>query len=376
MKTSAKKQLVLFEEKLKEIAPEFTSNVNDDDSDDSLVYLCDIADTKTKSDILSIDVPLFSLDKKIQYDVSKVNRNGVEWTIYPTKGEDDVNFGRPTIYDRDILVYITSKLIAGQNRGDEINKKIEVNVADLLKVIGRSDSKDAYVALEASLKRLTRTYIKRSDIVIYDGESQVTDTSSQEVGQPFIADVWKQVQEKHCDNARRIQVLHIKVSDWLWQAVRQCRVLSMSKKYFELSRPVEKRLYEIARKYVGNECDSKKMNLDDLYERFGTRTSTKAFKSYIKNIAKENAEKKNFPDFDIFLEGDFVIFKKRVEKTGFIRIEEGMKETVKEMCSAAGLDYNACESDFYIWAAEREKITNTDQLFLSFASTWIKNRTK
>ena len=54
------------------------------------------------------------------------------------------------------------------------------------------------------------------------------------------------------DNGR-IQQLQITLSDWVFDAIENNHVLTLSPTYFQLRKPIERRLYELARKHCGKQ---------------------------------------------------------------------------------------------------------------------------
>jgi len=46
----------------------------------------------------------------------------------------------------------------------------------------------------------------------------------------------------------RMQEIEVKLSDWVFNAINAREVLTLSRNYFRLRKPLERRLYEIARK--------------------------------------------------------------------------------------------------------------------------------
>ena len=51
----------------------------------------------------------------------------------------------------------------------------------------------------------------------------------------------------------RIQKLRITLSDWMFEAIEHNNILTLNKQYFRLRKPLERRLYELARKHCGQQ---------------------------------------------------------------------------------------------------------------------------
>ena len=83
----------------------------------------------------------------------------------------------------------------------------------------------------------------------------------------------------------------------------------MHEDYFLLRRPIDKRLYEIARRHIGRDIEWK-IGLKNLHNRTGSKASKKEFKRLI----KESVESNHLPEFNIAHcteNSDVVIFTKR-----------------------------------------------------------------
>ncbi len=48
-----------------------------------------------------------------------------------------------------------------------------------------------------------------------------------------------------------MQEIEVKLSDWVFQAIQHKEVLTLHRDYFRLRKPLERRIYEIARKHCG-----------------------------------------------------------------------------------------------------------------------------
>ncbi len=90
-------------------------------------------------------------------------------------------------------------------------------------------------------------------------------------------------------------------------AIKAKEVLTLNRDYFRLSRPYERRIYEIARKHCGRKKEFF-MNLALLHKKMGSLSPMKKFRYLIKAIAESN----HLPDYAVELnETDQVVFKNR-----------------------------------------------------------------
>lgn len=63
-----------------------------------------------------------------------------------------------------------------------------------------------------------------------------------------------------------MQDVEITLSDWVFNAIKAKEVLTLHRDYFRLRKPLERRLYELARKHCGQK-DEWKISLDLLQEK-------------------------------------------------------------------------------------------------------------
>lgn len=68
--------------------------------------------------------------------------------------------GRANVFDRDILIYVLSQLMAAKNEGQEIGRRVQISAHDLLKATNRHTTGQAYATLRRALTRLQFTQIE------------------------------------------------------------------------------------------------------------------------------------------------------------------------------------------------------------------------
>ena len=54
-------------------------------------------------------------------------------------------------------------------------------------------------------------------------------------------------------HAERLRYLEVTLCEWLFRAIESAEVLPISRDYFRLRRPLDRRLYELARKHCGQQ---------------------------------------------------------------------------------------------------------------------------
>lgn len=256
------------------------------------LFICDVADAVIKDLMPQLEHPFYSLSKKPETTARRYE-HGENWVeIVPAYK------GAATIYDKDILIYAISQIIAKQNRGEQTSKKVRINSSDLLRFTNRGTSGRDYMALQDSLDRLDGTRI-RTNIVTGD-ESQwdafgLIDSAS--------------TRRKNGIDGRLLWC-EITISDWVYNAIQSKEVLTLHRDYFRLRKPIERRIYEIARKHCGTKKNFK-ISLAVLHKKSGSRSSLREFKRAVKNTVKTN----HLPDYIVELGefDDMVTFNNRTE---------------------------------------------------------------
>src|SRR5579871_4743683 len=118
------------------------------------LFVCDVADAVLKDDMASMEHPFFSLSKKPDTSIRRYE-NGDRWLeVVPSVK------GLATIYDKDILIYCISQLIAKMNEGEQPSPYVRIVAKDLLVFINRSVGGSDYEALLEALERLDGTRIR------------------------------------------------------------------------------------------------------------------------------------------------------------------------------------------------------------------------
>jgi len=232
-------------------------------------FLCDMFDYAIKDDGASMEAPIFTLATKPDLAVwnwaSKDSSRSVE--VYPSVK------GRATQFDKDVLIFVVSQMTEALNRGreDAKNRTVRFVVYDYLVSTNKPTGGSQYGRLEAAFDRLAGTRIK-TDIK----------TGGQREKQNFgIIDSWTII-EKSPDDERMIAV-EVTLSKWLFNAVQAHEVLTIHRDYFRLRKPLERRLYELARKHCGQQA-LWTIGLELLREKCGAHSHVRAFRSQVLEI--------------------------------------------------------------------------------------------
>jgi plasmid replication initiation protein len=315
-------------------------------------FTCNIFDALPcfKDDMASMEHPIFSLSTKPDMRSLYYEHNGKTIEITPS------GIGLATIHDKDILLYCASYLRNAISNGHQPSKRIRFAAYDLLVSTNRLTNGRSYERLKSALVRLRGTTITTN---IKTGGQEVTNI----FGLIDSAGVVKE------DESRRIIAAEIEASDWFYNAVLSNELLTINKDYFRIRKPMERRIYEIARKHCGDQ-PSFKVGLDKLHKKIGTNSPLKKFRFQIKGIAETN----HLPDYEISFSDDVVTFTNRnarkqtkdnnAEQYPLPLLKPVTFEKAREV--APGWDIYALESEWRDWANTKTPPKRPDAAFIAF----------
>ena len=185
-----------------------------------------------------MEFPFFSLQKHPRHTPIVFEDRRVRIEI--TGGER----GIATIWDKDVIIYVISLINDRIERGAPVSPSICFAAHDFLKLTGRGTSSTVYEQFKDTLFRLRSTTIKTS--IVSDGEAE-------ERGFGWI-DSYR-IHRREVSGGRKIMAgVEVKVNDWMFRAiVKDRRILTIHPDYFTLKMALERRLYELARKHLGNQ---------------------------------------------------------------------------------------------------------------------------
>ena len=237
-------------------------------------FVCDIFDALPKDDLATMEHPVFSLSTRPDLRVLRYVHNGVEIEVAPSVK------GLATIHDKDILIYCVSQLMAASNAGRPISRTLTLRAHDLLLATGRETSGDAYRRLVAAFQRLSGTRIttNMADVARDDGTYQVTTGFG-------LIETWRVVRraDGRRGGAGRMVSVSVVLSEWLYDAVKRKSVLTIDRGYFALRKPLERRVYELARKHCGRQ-ESWRVSLDVLHLKSGSASPRRVFRRMIRDM--------------------------------------------------------------------------------------------
>ena len=193
---------------------------------------------------------------------------------------------------------------------------------------------------------------------------------------------WYDYNRKGSGFAERLRYLDIKLSDWLFRAIDAAEVLPIAKEYFRLRRPLDRRVYEIARKHCGAQA-TWRISIDKLQRRAGSKQERKHFAAHLRGMVQTN----HLPDYALTLEGEHAVFWRRgvgaraaTSAPAEIAAQQSVErrilissEAIEQLYEIAPRwDRHRLEHLYIEWARTKETARSEDARFLG----WVRSYTK
>jgi plasmid replication initiation protein len=320
------------------------------------LFICDVADAVLKDMMAHMEHPFYSLSKKPETNVRRYEHNGNWIEITPSVK------GLATIYDKDILIYCISKIMASLKRGDKVSQRVRISTRDLLVFTNRGTAGKDYAALVEAVDRLAGTRISTN--VKTDDEEQydtfgLIDAAS--------------IRRKHGRDGRLLWC-ELQLSDWVFNAIRSQEVLTLHRDYFRLRKPIERRVYEIARKHCGQQ-DEWRIGLPVLLKKTGSQSPLKRFRQMIRDLVDYD----HLPDYSVRFdsETDLVTFHNRGSMVLIAPVLwDGPLEPEAyhdARIVAPGWDVHYLEAEWRRWLGENEiQPKRPAPHFVKFCKSWFE----
>lgn len=314
-------------------------------------FVCDFFGASPKHDLMSMEHPLFSLSTRPDQRILEYTHNGAQITITPSVK------GRATIFDADILIFCISQLMAALNAGKTTSRTLTLTAHDLLIATGRETSGDSYKRLREAFERLAGTRVTTN---ITTGDQETTTGFG-------LIESWQIIRKTRAGRMVRVSVT---LSDWLYRAVLARSVLTLNKGYFNLRKPLERRLYELCRKHCGRQPEWI-VSVAVLAKKSGSRSPLRVFRAMLRDIIHVN----HLPDYLLTEEtGDLIRITPRTAvidptKPGPL-LSTAALDKARQI--VPGVDVYALEAEWRaVWSASgRPQLRSVDNAFIG----WVKKR--
>lgn len=313
-------------------------------------FVCDIFDAIPKDDMASMEHPLFSLATRPDRRILSYEHNGNSIQVIPSVK------GLATIHDKDILIYCVSQLMAALNMGRPISRTVHLKAADLLAATNRDVSGDGYKRLKDAFERLAGTRITTN---VVTGDIETTSGFG-------LLESWKIVRKSR--GGRMISVV-VTLSEWLFRAVMSKSVLTISREYFQLRKPLERRIYELARKHCGRQPEWR-VSVDTLLKKSGSASPRRVFRKMLRDMIGEDG----LPDYNMSEEpGDLICFTRRDNVVDVINLPLLRPEVYDEARQMLpGHDVYALEAEWRrVWVLSGQpRLRSPEKAFMG----WLRKR--
>ena len=315
--------------------------------------------------------PFFALSTKPEVREVKYKRDGVSITLSPHH-----RLGLPTMMDKDILLYCGSLLMKEINEGRIPPKTMRFSAHDLMITTNRMTNGQAYAQLKNAFERLTGCLIT----------TDIETNGLRAAGGFHILEKYFVVENSH-DKKRMVRI-EVTLSDWFYNALIGKEVLTINRDYFRLRKPLERRLYELARKHCGKQPEWK-ISLENLKDKCGSLSSLRKFRFQIREIMEPD----HLPDYQISRDdNDIVTFTNRYHTLKQQLSGQGTLPVFGEDClpqiktqalqygaklvqeAGTGWDYNAIREQFTMQLQEGFRPRNVNAAFIGFVKKKVAQR--
>jgi len=295
--------------------------------------------------------PVFTLSTKPDMRTRRYER-GENWIqVAPSRT------GLATVHDRDVLIYCISQCMAALNDGKQVQRRMRFKAYDLLVATNRQTSGRGYELLRDALRRLQGTQIETN---LRQGGKEYFRV----FGLVDSAEIVKETRDG------RMLDVEVTLSDWVFDAIENNHILTLNRQYFKLRKPLERRLYEIARKHCGAQS-LWKVGIELLRDKCGSSSTLKEFRRLLGKIIEDDAEHNHMPDYVFIIEGDIVMVrpKRDVAPMPFpppiLRLNSETHEDARRV--APGWDMHHLEDEWRSWVLDKGiAVKDPDKHFMSF----------
>jgi len=248
------------------------------------------------------------------------------------------------------------------NDGNKVARSMRFKAHDLLVATNRQTSGQGYQLLKDALRRLQGTQIETN---IRQGSKEYYRV----FGLIESAEIVRETREG------RMLDVEVTLSDWVFDAIENNHVLTLSKHYFFLRKPLERRLYELARKHCGSQKQWK-CGIELLRDKCGSCSTVKEFRRLLSKIIDDDDAHDHMPDYRMTVEGDNVVFRPKSHEVvaalpfNALRLRHADTHDMARRF-APGWDIYVLENEWRGWVYGKAiEVKDSDKHFLAFC----KNR--
>lgn len=319
------------------------------------LFICDVADAVIKSDMASMEHPIFTLSKKPIREVKTYEHGDIVLEVTPSSK------GIANIYDKDILIFAISQIMAARNEGRPYSREIMFQARDFMEFSNRHTGGHDYDLLRDSLDRLDGTRLRTT-----------IKTGGEETWEAFGLIDGAKIKRTRKDG--RVTEWGLRLSEWLFKAIEANEVLTLHPDYFRLRKPIERRIYEIARKHCGAK-EFWQIGLKKLQKKCGSSDASRNFRMAVRALCEFD----HLPDYSVSMESDMVSFRNRNSAPALlgdgytVNLRPDTFEAARR--AAPGWDIYVIEREWREWVVSlldqgMEPPRSPDNAFIGFCRKW------
>jgi plasmid replication initiation protein len=182
--------------------------------------------------------------------------------------------GMATIWDADVLIWVTSQIVGARNAGLPTSRLVVATPYDILTYIRRGTSQRDYERLRSALDRLQSTSVATS----------LRQPDAHRLHRFSWLNEWRGGSDRH---GRSLGV-ELTLPDWLYQMLLEPhQVLRIDPAYFELTGGIERWLYRLVRKHGGHQPGGWRFDFEYLYRKSGSSARYADFAADLRRIARQ-----------------------------------------------------------------------------------------
>ncbi len=181
--------------------------------------------------------------------------------------------GIASIWDADILIWAASQIVEARDHRLFTSRWMTATPYEILTFLGRGTSARDYRRLKAALDRLQSTTIATS----------LRQLSSRRLHRFSWINEWKE----QSDGDGRVRGIELILPDWFYSALlSEGLVLTMDRRYFNLTGGIERWLYRLVRKHGGKQSTGWRFDFRHLYVKSGSASRYANFALDLRSIVQ------------------------------------------------------------------------------------------
>jgi plasmid replication initiation protein len=218
----------------------------------------------------------FSLTGKRTEPIEHEYRDAQSNRVEKIRVSGTQEYGIATIHDQDLLIFVISQWTDSKSLGLPVSRRVCFTPYQFFAWISREPTGSAYQRLQDALHRLKTTNIETT--VDY-----VSGKRFHRKKQFSWISEWAITEEDG-----KVRGIEVVLAEWLFESIQEFHVLTLDKRYFEISGAVERWLYLYGRKATGGATGSWKESFQSLYRKSASQQAYKHYASALRKLIEKN----------------------------------------------------------------------------------------